>query len=108
MDTLPSGKVRQHSNSAIVGIWGWEIGPAKPNFRISPGGLWPIVRAFIPPSMKSALAPLTLTALLFHPCLAQDAEKEKGKTLAAPVEFLTKEAYDSEAEAVALLKAALA
>jgi putative membrane-bound dehydrogenase-like protein len=48
--------------------------------------------------MKSALAPLTLTALLFHPCLAQDAEKEKGKTLAAPVEFLTKEAYDSEAQ----------
>jgi quinoprotein glucose dehydrogenase len=49
--------------------------------------------------MKSALAPLTLTALLFHPCFAQDAEKEKGKTLAAPVEFLTKEAYDSEAQA---------
>ena len=48
--------------------------------------------------MKSALAPLTLTVLLFHPCLAQDAEKEKGKTLAAPVEFLTKEAYDSEAQ----------
>ena len=49
--------------------------------------------------MKSALAPLTLTALLFHPCFAHDAEKEKGKTLAAPVEFLTKEAYDSEAQA---------
>jgi quinoprotein glucose dehydrogenase len=48
--------------------------------------------------MKSALAPLSLTVLLFHPCLAQDADPEKGKTLAAPVEFLTKEAYDSEAQ----------
>jgi len=67
-------------------------------FGISPGSLWPIVRAYIPSHMKSAFAPLTLIALLFHPCLAQEADQEKGKTLAAPVKFLTKEAYDSEAQ----------
>jgi quinoprotein glucose dehydrogenase len=50
--------------------------------------------------MKSALAPLTLTALLFHPCLsqAQEPAPEKGRTLATPVEFLSTEAYDKEAK----------
>ncbi|NLT72014.1 MAG: c-type cytochrome [Verrucomicrobiaceae bacterium] len=47
--------------------------------------------------MKSALAPLAITALLFPPCLAQEADPEKGKALVAPVEFLTREAYDEEA-----------
>ena len=49
--------------------------------------------------MKSAFVPLTLTALLFQPTFAAEADSTKGRTLAAPVEFLTREAYDSEAEA---------
>lgn len=49
--------------------------------------------------MKSAFVPLTLSALLFQPSFAAEADSTKGRTLAAPVEFLTREAYDSEAEA---------
>lgn len=49
--------------------------------------------------MKSALAPLAFTALLFPPSFAQepDAAKTTGQALAAPIEFRTREQYDDEA-----------
>lgn len=48
--------------------------------------------------MKSALAPIAFTALLFPPCFAQETDQEKGKALAAPIEFRTREEYDDEAQ----------
>lgn len=47
--------------------------------------------------MKPAFSALTLLALFVQTSIAQDNKTSAGKTLAEPVTFLTREAYESEA-----------